>query len=319
MAQARGAPSVAPAAAITRAASIQSYLTIRWLADRARRADAFALYAYFRWLDDMVDVHLPDLDRRQAFVARQRYLLSMAADGTTSDDASPEEALLATLFSAHETRGSDDGTADGLLLSLTSMLDVMEFDARRRGRAVPQRELDEYTHDLAVAVTEALHHCIGHGCRSPRDDTRYVAVTGAHVAHMLRDLVEDLAAGYVNVPAELLAGSPGDLCAGDLHDPAMRAWVQDRVELARSCFVTGRRYLERVENPRCRLAGHAYIARFEWVLEAIERDGYRLRPAYPERATLRGGLTIAADAARSALAAGRASRPAERATREAVR
>jgi phytoene/squalene synthetase len=318
----RQGAKVTPPAAMTRAASMQSYLTIRWLADRAHRADAFALYAYFRWLDDMVDVHLPDRQRRLAFVARQRYLLAQAADGTTSADVSPEEALLTGMLRAHETRVKD-GTADGLVLSLTSMLDVMEFDARRRGRAVTQRELDDYTHTLAVGVTEALHHCIGHGCRSPRDETRYVAVTGAHVAHMLRDLVEDLAAGYINVPAEVIGDgemSPARLHALEVRAPAIRAWVRDRVELARSDFATGRRYLERVENPRCRLAGHAYIARFEWVLDVVERDGYRLRPGYPERSTLRGGLSIAVDGARSALAARGRSRPAEHApTKDAVR
>jgi phytoene/squalene synthetase len=120
---------------------------------------------------------------------------------------------------------------------------------------------------------------------------------------MLRDLVVDVDAGYVNVPSEVLAEPGASL--DDLHGPAMRAWVRDRVELARSCFAVGRRYLAQVEDARCRLAGHAYTARFEWVLDAIEQDGYRLRAGYPERATVRGGLRIAADAARSALAAGR--------------
>jgi hypothetical protein len=313
------AVTAAPAAAITKGASRQSYLTIRWLADRAYRDDAFALYAYFRWLDDTVDERLADLDRRLAFVARQRDILARAADGATaadlsSLDVSPEEALLVGLARAANTDTD-------LLLSLRSMLDVMEFDARRRGRPVTQEELDAYTHDLAVAVTEALHHCIGHGCGCPRDESRYVAVTGAHVAHMLRDLAEDVAAGYLNLPAGLLpdevqagaagAGAlPSDTLLEQLHSHAVRAWVKDRVELARSCFATGRRYLADVESARCRLAGHAYVARFEWVLDAIERDGYALRAAYPERATWRGGLAIAADGARSALAGRRARKAA---------
>jgi phytoene/squalene synthetase len=294
---ATAAPAAASAAAITKAASLQSYLTIRWLADRAYRDDAFALYAYFRWLDDTVDERLAERDQQLAFVTRQRDLLARAADGASAADLSslgvtPEEALLVGL--ARSTEGP------GLLLSLRSMLDVMEFDARRRGRPVTQDELDAYTHDLAVSVTEALHHCIGHGCGCPRDESRYVAVTGAHVAHMLRDLAEDVAAGYLNLPDELVRD--------DLHSPAVRAWVRDRVGLARDCFATGREYLARVESARCRLAGHAYIARFEWVLDAIERDGYALRAAYPERATWRGGLAIATDGVRSALANRKAGR-----------
>lgn len=290
---------------------MQSYLTIRWLADPRYRADAFAIYAWFRWLDDMVDEGLPDAGARLAFVARQRRLLALAADGAPLPDArdgtwapvTPEEGLLVRLGAAGAALGAD---GEPLLGSLRAMLDVMELDVRRRGRPVTQPELDEYTRLLAVAVTEALHHCIGHGCPSPHDDTRYAAVTGAHVAHMLRDLVEDLDAGYVNVPVEVLE-EPGASLA-DLHSPVLRAWVRDRVELARACFAVGRRYLAQVEDPRCRIAGHAYTARFEWVLDAIEADDYRLRAAYPERATARGGLRIAADAARSLLSAGDAAR-----------
>ncbi len=44
--------------------------------------------------------------------------------------------------------------------------------------------------------------------------------------------------------------------------------------------------MRRVTNPRCRLACLAYITRFEVVLDSIERDGYMLRPAYPERKQL---------------------------------
>lgn len=289
---------------------MQSYLTIRWLADPRYRADAFAIYAWFRWLDDTVDERLPDRDQRLAFVARQRRLLDLGADGVPVPGADapgwaplrPEEGLLVRLGASASALGTD---GEPLLLSLRTMLDVMEIDAARRGRPITQRELDEYTHALAVAVTEALHHCIGHGCPCPHDDTRYTAVTGAHVAHMLRDLVSDIDAGYVNVPVEVL--EEADASLADLHSPAMRAWVRDRVELARACFAVGRRYLERVEDGRCRLAGHAYTARFEWVLDAIEADDYRLRAGYPERATVRGGLRIAADAARSALTAGRGS------------
>lgn len=285
--------SCAPAAAITRRASAQSYLTIRCLADRAYRQDAFALYAYFRWLDDEIDERLPDERCRLALVRRQRDLLA-----ATAPEATPEERLLDHLL--RDADGADRTGVDGIRRSLAAMLDVMAFDAGRRWRPVTQAELDGYTRTLSVAVTEALHHCIGHGARAPHDGSRYVAVEGAHVAHMLRDLRQDVAAGYVNIPAERLG--TGGLCADEPEAPAFRAWVRERVDLARDCFAVGRRYLARVESRRCRLAGHAYIARFEWVLDAIERDGYRLRPSYPERSTVRGGLAIGAAGLRSALA-----------------
>lgn len=277
---------------------MQSYLTIRALADPAYRADAFALYAYFRWLDDEIDEHLGSAAERMALVARERRLLADAVGPALppGSGVTPQERLLVALV-----RGADGAAradASGARQSVAAMLDVMAFDADRRRRPVTQAQLDGYTRSLAVAVTEALHHCIGHGCGAPHDDSRYVAVTGAHVAHMLRDLHQDLAAGYINVPVEVLGAG-----VAPSEPDGLRDWVEQRVAYARDCFVTARAYLARLESGRCRLAGHAYLARFEWVLDAIERDGYRLRDAYPERSSVRGGLAIGAAALRSVAAA----------------
>ena len=189
------------AAGVTRHASTQSYLTIRTLADRAYRHDAFALYAYFRWLDDQVDEALGTVAERVALVECQRRL--MAGAGPSPATVAPPERLLVGLLRRPD--GEPRADAAGARLAVASMLDVMAFDATRRGRCVTGTELDGYTHTLAVAVTEALHHCIGHGAGSAHDASRYVAVTGAHIAHMLRDLRQDVAVGYLNVPAEVLA------------------------------------------------------------------------------------------------------------------
>ncbi len=43
------------AAEITKAGSKQTYYTFLLLADRDRVQDAFRSYAYFRWLDDLLD------------------------------------------------------------------------------------------------------------------------------------------------------------------------------------------------------------------------------------------------------------------------
>jgi hypothetical protein len=62
-----------------------------------------------------------------------------------------------------------------------------------------------------------------------------------------------------------------------------RQWVHDQVEQARECFREDQTYIDSLDVLRCRLAGEWYCARFETVLNAIERDGYRLRADYPER------------------------------------
>jgi phytoene/squalene synthetase len=263
------------AAGITRAASKQAYYTIRTLVDRGLVDDAYRAYAYFRWVDDWLDNGTRPAAERVAFLRRQQTLMGSCFRGKPVDDLAPEELLLADLIHRHGYAGG------GLRAYVENMMAVMAFDAQRRGRMVSGRELDAYTHWLAVAVTEALHFFIGHCAASPRDQTRYLAVTGAHITHMLRDALEDVGAGYYNVPREVLAA--GGIAAGDVESPAYRDWVRERVSQARTCFRAGRDYLARVENLRCRIAGYAYTRRFEVVLDCIEREDYRLRAKYPER------------------------------------
>jgi phytoene/squalene synthetase len=182
----------------------------------------------------------------------------------------------------------------GLQSYLHNMMAVMDFDTERRGRVISQSELNEYTRNLASAVTEAMHYFIGHDNYSPHNEARYPAVTAAHITHMLRDTFDDIQAGYFNIPREVLDAN--HISPQDVESDAYRAWVRSGVQLARTYFKAGREYFNRVESPRCRLAGFAYIARFECVLDLIEREGYLLRAAYPERkglgAIVRAGGSI---------------------------
>ena len=275
-------PSTAhPAAAMTRAASAQTYYTIRYLADRDRVADAYRAYAYFRWVDDRIDEGTDSPAERAAFLRQQRMLLDAGYRGRMPDDLCPKERLSADLIAG------DMEPDSGLRAYLDNMMTVMTFDLERRGRLISAAELDRYTDLLAAGVSEALFHFIGHDTPPPLEG-RATAVRGAHVIHMLRDLIEDCAIGYYNIPAELLAVH--GIGVGDYDHPAFRAWVAERVALARDCFREGRAFIGRVSNRRCRLAGRAYVARFEYVARLIEQDGYRLRAAYPERKSARAAL-----------------------------
>ena len=68
--------SAALAASLTREASAQTFYTIRYLADRPLVADAYRAYAYFRWVDDMVDQGQMLKADRLAFLARQQEIIA---------------------------------------------------------------------------------------------------------------------------------------------------------------------------------------------------------------------------------------------------
>jgi phytoene/squalene synthetase len=185
-----------------------------------------------------------------------------------------EEQMLADLILVDQEKDS------GLQSYTRNMMAVIDFDARRSGRLISRLELARYSRALAVAVTEILHHFIGHGQPSPQNGARYLAATGAHITHMLRDTLVDNQAGYFNIPREYLAAK--GIGPQDVKSAPYRAWVQERASLARACFKSGKDYLAQVESIRCRIAAYAYIARFEAVLEAIESLDYRLAPEYAQ-------------------------------------
>lgn len=259
---------------VTKAASRQTYYTIRFLVDRDRVADAYRAYAYFRWVDDSLDILAGTQAERIAFIERQKLLLE-CSQGMLPGNRCAQERMLVELMKRGALQDS------GLQIYLCNLMEVMDFDARRRGRLISEMELSKYTHLLASAVSEAMHYFIGHSCYSPHGEVRYMAVRGAHVAHMLRDTFDDLQAGYFNIPREVLDANR--ISCWDVQSDSYRAWVRNRVQLARTFFKAGRGHLHRTANLRCRLAGFAYMARFEWLLDTIEKEGYLLRPEYSER------------------------------------
>jgi phytoene/squalene synthetase len=233
-------------------------------------------------VDDVIDGQSGSMAEKVAFASRQAALLEACYRGEAPDNLLLEEAILVDLV-RHDTERNS-----GLQVYLRNMMDLMLFDAGRRGRIISQVELNDYSRKLATAVTEALYYFIGHDQPTPYHDARYLAVTAAHITHMLRDTLEDARDGYFNIPGEVLTARA--IGPQDVTSPAYREWVCGRVELAHRYFRAGRERTGLVRNWRCRLAGYAYIARFEWMLDAIARDNYSLRMDYPERKSLATGV-----------------------------
>jgi phytoene/squalene synthetase len=273
------------ARSITWANSKQTYLTARLLADRHLMDDCLRAYAYFRWADDQIDIALPSCSERTAFIARQKSLVEQLCRGERPSNLQPEEAMLADLIAHNPTPNS------GLCSFIHNFMEVIAFDACRQGKLPTRGELAAYTTRLATAVMDGIQYFIGNDHSYPRTHNRTLAVRGAHITHMLRDMLDDISAGLVNVPVEYLKAHNLDLKDGNSEE--FRQWVRGQVELARSCFKEGKKYIDSLEVLRCKLAGTWYCARFECVLDAIQRDGYRLRAEYPECHALRVWLEMA--------------------------
>ena len=273
------------ARSITRESSKQSYFTACFLADKDLVDDCHKAYAYFRWADDVVDEHSSSRTDRLAFIKRQKKIIADQYRHIQVDGLTQEEQLISDLIH------SDRHENSGLKSFIHNFFAVIEFDAQRKGRLISQEELSWYASRLGIAVTDAIQYFVCNTYAYPDSRNQYFAATAAHITHMLRDMCSDIAEGYINIPVEYIHET--DLDLNDVTSPAFRAWVRNRVEQARDYFSRGKRYLDQLMVLRCKIAGYWYCARFETILEMIERDDYILRTDYHQRRRFSNWLKIA--------------------------
>ncbi len=266
------------ARAITWEGSKQAYFTARLLIDAGLKDDFARAYAYLRWADDVVDDSARSKAQGISFIGRQTRLIDMLYLGERPADLAAEEQMLATLI------GNDRGTDSGLQSFIRNMVAIIEFDAHRKGRLISEQELDWYTERVADSVTDGLEYFIGHEYSHPAGADRLLAVKACHISHLLRDLLPDVEQGFINIPREYIQAhhiEPGDVGAHQFQE-----WVRDRVRLARGYFRAGKLYFDRMPILRTKAVVHWYCARFERVLDAIERERFILRASYGERRKL---------------------------------
>lgn len=257
---------------ITRASSKQTYYTTRLLVDSNLEQDCHRAYAYFRWVDDCIDEFDRTCDERITFIDRQSDLIDQLYQGSRPSDLCSEENIVADLIQSHQDADS------GLYSFIDNFITILNFDAHRKGLLISEDDLDWYTDRLGVSVTDCIQYFIHNGHNYPKTHNQYLAASAAHITHMLRDMSDDLANGFINIPSEYLEQHKLDPV--DMETQDFRNWVQQRVELARAYFYEGKKYLDKLEVLRCKIAGYMYCTRFERILDAIEQDNYILRTSY---------------------------------------
>lgn len=269
---------------ITRNGSKQTYFVARMLVDRNLEDDFLRAYAYFRWVDDVIDVHARSTEERITFIKRQKAIIDGLYENQTFDDLTLEEQIVADLVLR------DPRIDDGLESFIRNMLAIIAFDAHRHGRLITQNELAWYSETLGRSVTDGIQHFVGNGHPYPQNKARFLAASAAHITHLLRDMLKDIADGFINIPKEYLEAHK--ISPHDFDAQAYRTWVKERVILARRFFLEGKKYLDLLGVLRCKIVGYWYCARFEGVLDTIERDKFVLREVYNERRSIATHLKI---------------------------
>ena len=264
---------------ITKDSSGQTYWTIKFMVDRDRQQDSFKAYAYLRWIDDQIDEKLKTEAECVQFMKRQKQIVQAAYQGSRLPKLVNEEQMVVELIVKNRTNNPR------LKSFVVNFVEVIDFDAGRKNRQVTKEKLEWYSDLVAKAVTDGIMHFIDHGVQYPATREKYLAARGAHIAHMLRDMFEDEKEGFINIPGEYLRQH--NLKPLEVDKPEYRLYVREQVELARKYLGEGKKYIDRLEGLRVKMAAHWYCARFEPILDVIERDNFRLRQDYDEYKSLK--------------------------------
>lgn len=263
---------------ITRGSSFQTYVTIKLLVDKPLVLDCFKAYAYFRWLDDEIDIRCKTRKKRLDFIKRQKHIIQKSYLNKPLSDLTAEEKMIVALVSTNRNKKSKLGSF------ILNFFRIIEFDAYRKNTLISQKELTWYSKTLSIAVTDGIEYFINHRFSYPASTNHYRAGIGAHITHMLRDYHEDIPDGFVNIPKEYL--QKHQLSPTDVGSPAFRNWVINQVTLARQYFRDGKTYIAALPVLKGKIAAYWYCARFESVLDVLEKDSYTLRFHYSRQSNL---------------------------------
>jgi phytoene synthase len=238
----------------------------------ARRRAAFALYAFCRRLDDLVDVGSA-ADIAERLIQARAVVSSLYASRPMSEVGVPEER---PIWHPSELACVRD-TVERFRIPEAPFQDLisgMEMDLRI-ARYTGFEQLDRYC--TCVASTVGLMLCPVLGTSQPEALTAAADLGRAmQLTNILRDVKEDLERGRVYLPADELAAfglSEADLRRGQVDD-RMRAFLRCQIARARAFYARAARGVPYLQGLGARRMVKLMGAIYAGILDAIEASGH---------------------------------------------
>lgn len=246
------------------------------------RPQIASLYAFFRTLDDLVD--MPALDRPSAAIRAELAAWRTWLDGDATHPAprAPLGARVAVVLDAHRVPKA----------LLYEFLDGMDSDLQPR-QVQDFRELRDYCYRVAGTVGRAMAHVMGATSPPALVAAEHLGIA-MQLTNMLRDVGGDLAAERIYLPADELArfGSSSAhleqlVARGRGPDERFRALMREQIARARRYYALGMAGIWLLPRD-CRFPILVAARLYRAILASIERADYdvlrrRVATSVPEK------------------------------------
>jgi 15-cis-phytoene synthase len=232
----------------------------------ARRRAAFALYAFCRRLDDLVD-----LGPREGLAERLGFARELTRDVFAGRAFRPHDTFVPSELAALSDSVQRFGIPEGPMLEL---IDGMEMDLEPR-RYASWGELDLYCHRVAGTVGLLMAPVLG--CRDPAGLQHAGALGRAmQLTNILRDVREDLQRGRCYLPQDELRafGLDERLLRLGGTGPELAAFMSFQIRRARALYGYGREGVRYLTGFGCGPMVRVMAAVYEGILGDIEARCY---------------------------------------------
>ena len=250
-----------------------------------KRVDAYAVYAFCRYVDDQIDLATDDLARQRAFADLQHILHA----AYQPDDPGPLCLSLPWLTAFRETiarRTIPESYFQDLLTGV-------EMD-QGQVRLQTWEELDRYCYHVASVVGLIMVHVLTEPSPELLKPARDLG-TAMQLTNILRDIHEDWGMDRLYLPAEELKrfGLTEASIERQQVDDAFREMMRFQIARARSYYRLADPGITGLPNDGSRFCARLMSVVYGGILKEIERADYqvyrgRARVSFPRKLWLAG-------------------------------
>lgn len=153
-------------------------------------------YAYLRWIDDYIDTAKNSLEEKKKFLDRQKFLFDKSLNGETIDYSYTEETFLFYFI-----QFAVEQKSELIINAVKNMIDTIEMDLLRleADGMFSESEFDLYIEKQSKALYDIIVYFF-----LPKQYHHIRNTQGRFQARafIMRDLIEDIDAGLINISRE---------------------------------------------------------------------------------------------------------------------
>jgi len=251
---------------------------------RAKRNDAYAVYAFCRYVDDEVDL-APDEPSRLRSLAALGELLSAACDENPASDVGRTfDAALPWLLAFRDT-------VRRRAIPKNYFEDLLAGVAMDRGevRIANWEELDRYCYHVASVVGLIMVHVLTEPAPELFKPARDLG-TAMQLTNILRDIAEDWDRDRLYLPLDELDKfglTPEDIARRRMNEP-FRAMMRFQIGRARAYYGNAETGIAALPDDGSRYCARLMSTVYGAILDEIERADYqvyqrRVRVSFPRK------------------------------------